>query len=378
MKVVSVVGARPQFVKAALVSKALSLAGLREVLVHTGQHYNSNMSDVFFDELGVPAPDVNLEVGYGSHAAQTAAMLLGDEEVMLSEKQDWVLVYGDTNSTLAGALAAAKLHIPVAHVEAGLRSFNRAMPEELNRIAADHFSSLLLCPSQTAVKNLAAEGVTKGVHLVGDVMYDAVLYFIGRARECSTVLKKLNLEPKTYSLATVHRAENTDNPLRLRSIMAAFAKIDGPVVFPIHPRTIKMLLQEDKNADGPPSTTDHGSRWVEVQKKLPDNVQVIEAVGYLDMLMLEQHAKMILTDSGGIQKEAYWLDVPCVTLRDETEWVETVEAGWNVLAGADTQRIVNAVSMVAACPLPKKQLYRDGGVAGRCVGLLESYEINRN
>ena len=353
MKIVSVVGARPQFVKAAPVSEALLAAGHREVLVHTGQHYDANMSAVFFEELGIRAPDVNLEVGSGAHGAQTGAMLGGIEKVLLAERPDWALVYGDTNSTLAGALAAAKLHVPVAHVEAGLRSFNRAMPEEINRVVADHLSTLLLCPSETAAANLAAEGVVRGVHVVGDVMYDAVLHFAAVARERSAALRRLGLARRGYLLATVHRAENTDDPRRLGEILKAFGELGEAVVFPLHPRTAGVL-------------SGRGGAGV------PDNVRLVEPVGYLDMLVLEENARAILTDSGGVQKEAYWLGVPCVTLRDETEWVETVEAGGNVLTGADARRIVEAVARVPAMAAAERPpLYGDGRTAARCVRAME-------
>jgi UDP-N-acetylglucosamine 2-epimerase len=358
VRIVSVIGARPQFVKAAPVSRALRRAGHAEFLVHTGQHYDPNMSDLFFEELDIPRPDANLSVGSGLHGAQTGAMLARIEEILIREKPERVLVYGDTNSTLAGALAAAKLRIAVAHVEAGLRSFNRAMPEELNRIVADHLSDILLCPSQTAAGNLKAEGITEGVYPVGDVMYDAVLQFSERAERHSAVIKKLGLEPKGYLLATVHRAENTDDPARLQSILAAFSEIEGPVVFPVHPRTRKVLRERARG-----------------ESELAGNVRAIDAVGYLDMLMLERNARMILTDSGGVQKEAYWLGVPCVTLREETEWVETIEAGWNTLAGAETRRIVEAVRNMQPLEESRVPLYGDGLVAERCVRVLESHGI---
>jgi UDP-N-acetylglucosamine 2-epimerase len=314
------------------------------------------MSDLFFEELDIPRPDANLSVGSGLHGAQTGAMLEGIEGVLLREKPEYVLVYGDTNSTLAGALAAAKLQIVVAHVEAGLRSFNRAMPEELNRIVADHLSSILLCPSRTAVENLKAEGITASVHLVGDVMYDAVLQFTARAEERSTMLRHLELEEKGYLLATVHRAENTDDPARLASILAAFSEIEETIIFPVHPRTRKIIAEQPQG-----------------DVSFATNVKVIEAVGYLDMLMLERQARMILTDSGGIQKEAYWLGVPCITLRDETEWVETVEAGWNILVGANGSRILEAVKGFRPLADSRPQLYGDGHVAEQCVHVLESH-----
>ena len=322
MKVVSIVGARPQFIKAAPVSQVLRLEHT-EILVHTGQHYDYGMSQLFFDELGLPEPDVNLGIGSGKHGEQTGQMLMGIEQILLEEKPDWVLVYGDTNSTLAGALAAVKLHTPVAHVEAGLRSFNREMPEEHNRVLTDHCADLLLCPTQTAVDNLAKEGIIQGVHLVGDVMYDAVLQFSSLARERSNILKNLGLKPGKYLLATVHRAYNTDDPERLRSILSAFEEIDEQIVFPVHPRTRQRMTELGLN--NPQSAI--------------QNPKCIAPVGFLDMLMLEQNARIILTDSGGVQKEAYCFAVPCVTLRPETEWVETVEAGWNITVDADRERI---------------------------------------
>lgn len=349
MKVVSIVGARPQFVKAAVVSRILRRQHT-EVLVHTGQHYDYKMSDIFFEELGIPAPEVNLEVGSGPHGWQTGQMLARLEGVLLQEQPDWVLVYGDTNSTLAGALAAAKLHHKVAHVEAGLRSFNRAMPEEINRLVTDQLSELLFCPSQTAVDNLAAEGITKGVYLVGDVMADALKLVTAWAKTHSTILSQLDLEERGYYLATVHRPENTDNTSRLKGILAAFEALPAPLIFPIHPRTRKAI----ETLGYTPSA----------------QVRFIEPVGYLDMVRLQGSARMILTDSGGIQKEAYWLGIPCVTLRDETEWVETVQAGWNILAGADTGAIIDKVSSYRL-PATRPSLYGEGQAGVRCVELLE-------
>jgi len=350
-----VIGARPQFIKAAPVCRALRAAGHAEYLVHTGQHYDYEMSQVFFDELGIPQPDVNLEVGSGPHGWQTGQMLIRLEEVLLAQRPDRVLVYGDTNSTLAGALAAVKLRVPVAHVEAGLRSFNRAMPEEHNRVLTDHIADLLFCPTPTAVDNLRNEGITRGVHLVGDTMYDAVLQFAGVARQRSTILARLGLRPRGYLLATVHRPANTDEPTNLRNILAAFAALAEPVIFPVHPRTRKKIEELGLGAGGEAGT----------------NPRLIEPVGYLDMLMLEQNARLILTDSGGIQKEAYWLGVPCVTLRTETEWVETVAAGWNVVVGADRARIVEAANRST---WPKKQslIFGNGDAALTIVRLLSS------
>lgn len=348
MKVVSIVGARPQFIKAAPVSRALRQVA-RKVLIHTGQHYDREMSAVFFDELHIPEPDYNLEVGSGSHGWQTGHMLIQIEDVLLKEKPDWVLVYGDTNSTLAGALAAIKLHIPVAHVEAGLRSFNRAMPEEHNRVLTDHAADLLFCPTQAAVDNLAREGITEGMHLVGDVMYDAILYNTALANQRSDALTRLGLSSGGYVLATVHRPRNTDDPARLRAILASFGEIEGPVIFPVHPRTRQAVA---KLGDS----------------QFP-NPQFIEPVGYLDMLMLEQHARLILTDSGGVQKEAYLFHVPCLTLREETEWVETVEAGWNLLVGADRVAIVRAAREFRPVG-PPPLLFGDGHASERIAALL--------
>jgi UDP-GlcNAc3NAcA epimerase len=361
IRVITVVGARPQFIKAAAVSRALAAyndAGqgtrLDERIVHTGQHYDDNMSRVFFDELKIPPPAVNLQVGSGPHGRQTGIMLQRLEEVMLADRPDWALIYGDTNSTLAGALAAVKLHIPVAHVEAGLRSFNRRMPEEINRIVADSVSSVLFCPTAAAVANLAREGVTAGVHQVGDVMYDSVL-FNARLAAASDVMARLGLTPKSFYLATVHRAENTDDPARLAGILGAFGRIDRPVLLPLHPRTRATL----------------GAGL----GRLAGTVRVIDPVPYLDMIMLERNARLILTDSGGVQKEAYWFGVPCVTLRDETEWVELVQSGCNRLAGADEHKILAAIGQFeqAGASLPPNRpsdLYGDGHCAERIVKIL--------
>lgn len=312
-KVLTVVGARPQFIKAAAVSRAFrDFPRMSEVMVHTGQHFDANMSDVFFRELGIPQPRHNLEVHGGGHGEMTGRMLEGIERVLLEEKPDWMLVYGDTNSTIAGALAAAKLHTPVAHVEAGLRSFNRRMPEEVNRVLTDHVSTLLFCPTKAAVDNLAAEGIVEGVHQVGDVMYDATLDAIRRAKTESTVLETLGLAPGSYVLATIHRAENTDTAEHLGAVFDYLrAQASGmPVVLPLHPRTRDAARRFGLALDG---------------------LRVIDPVGYLDMARLLDGCALVLTDSGGVQKEAYFHRKPCITLRDETEWVETVETGWNRL-----------------------------------------------
>jgi UDP-N-acetylglucosamine 2-epimerase (non-hydrolysing) len=324
MKIVTVVGARPQFIKCAPVSRELRRDHI-EILVHTGQHYDPEMSDVFFEELEIPPPDYNLGVGSGSHGKQTGEILSKIEEILLKEQPDLVLVYGDTNSTLAGALAAVKLHIPVAHVEAGLRSFDRTMPEEINRILTDHVSDLLFCPTQTAVDHLAQEGIIRGVHLVGDVMADVMAYNRELAGKKSTILETLGLEEKNYCVLTVHRASNTDDRQNLTGIMKAVSEAGIPVIFPVHPRTRK-YLQEYGLSD-----------------TIGTGIRFIEPLGYLDMIRLMGSACKILTDSGGIQKEAYMLGVPCITLRENTEWMETLEGGWNVLVGADIRQIVSAI-----------------------------------
>ena len=351
MKIATIIGARPQFIKAAMVNKAIqkhNMEGKRheitEVILHTGQHYDDKMSAVFFRELNIPEPDLNLGVGSGPHGQQTGQMLIRIEEVLISEKPNWVLVYGDTNSTLAGALAAAKLRIPIAHVEAGLRSFNRNMPEEYNRVLTDHCSDLLFCPTQTAVQNLKHEGITKGVYWVGDIMYDSILHNIKIAEKNSRILEKLDLRPKDYSLATIHRAENTDEPKKLKSIFSALDKIaqNGQhIIVPLHPRTRKKL---------------NDSETCPLK-----NLVLTNPVSYLDMLLLEKQAKAIFTDSGGVQKEAFWFAVPCVTLRNETEWVETVETGWNYLAGTDKQSIIRAFNATSNSKLnTPPNLFGDG------------------
>ncbi|MBI5952690.1 MAG: UDP-N-acetylglucosamine 2-epimerase (non-hydrolyzing) [Chloroflexi bacterium] len=318
--IVSIVGARPQFIKAAPVSRAL-VSEFREVFIHTGQHYDYGMSEVFFSEMEMRPPDFNLGIGGGSHGEQTGRMLIEIEKILGEVKPECVLVYGDTNSTLAGALAAAKGQISLAHVEAGLRSFNRAMPEEINRVLTDHVSTLLFCPTDAAVENLAGEGITKGVHRVGDVMYDALLHNLKVAHGKSQIRQKLGLEEGKYALATVHRAANTDDRKRMSSILGALGRLSSPVVFPVHPRTRKMMQE-----------------W---GISVASNILAIEPVGHFDMLMLQEGANCILTDSGGVQKEAYLVGVRCITLREETEWVETVSSGWNQLAGVDEQRIVD-------------------------------------
>jgi UDP-GlcNAc3NAcA epimerase len=358
MKLLTVIGARPQFIKAAAISRiAATRSDMTEILLHTGQHYDENMSQVFFDELEIPRPGYNLGIGSGSHGVQTAEMLAGIEKVLLAEQPDWVLVYGDTNSTLAGALAAVKLHIPVAHVEAGLRSFNRRMPEEINRVLTDHAADLLFAPTTVAVQHLRDEGIAEGkIALVGDVMYDAALYYGRRAEADSKILKRMSMAPKSYILATVHRAENTDNQNRLRVIFEALSQVtdEYPVILPLHPRTRKVL----KNLG-----------WWE---NYAEHIHFIEPVGYLDMVMLEKHARLIVTDSGGVQKEAFFHKVPCVTLRDETEWTELLDLGWNHLAPPLTVKdVVTAIRQgMSEAPPSNAQPYGDGQSAKKILDAL--------
>lgn len=349
MKILTVVGARPQFIKAAPVSDQLRRCH-QEFLLHTGQHYDHEMSAIFFEELQIPHPDCNLEIGSGPHGDQTGRMLAGIERVVLQLRPDWVLVYGDTNSTLAGALAAVKLHVPVAHVEAGLRSFDRRMPEEVNRVVADHVSSLCLCPTDAAAAQLAREGIVDGVVVTGDVMYDAFLGHADRARSRRSILDRLGLEAGRFALATLHRAENVDDRERLSAILEGLERSELPVVMPVHPRTRAAMERFGLTAK---------------------SVRTVEPVGYLEMIFLETTAEVIVTDSGGVQKEAYFAGRPCVTVRDTTEWTETVTAGWNRLAGSDPATIADAVaSFRPSGPLP--QLFGDGRAAARVVAALAS------
>ena len=349
--ILTIVGARPQFVKAAVVSKALAKNGINERIIHTGQHYDPKMSSIFWDELGIPAPSVNLEVGSGNHGAQTGIMLQKIEDYILSadEKPAALMVYGDTNSTLAGAIVASKLHIPVLHIEAGLRSFNREMPEEINRILTDHVSELMFCSSQFGVEQLGKEGITKGVHNVGDVMYDAVLAFSKIAE------KKFQLEDVTsllsgeFILATIHRPSNTDNKEHLNSILEAFSKITSPILWPVHPRN-KQRLSE---------------------LSIPENVTLIDPVSYFEMMILLKHCNLVFTDSGGLQKEAYWMQKPCLTLREETEWIETLHEGWNQLVGADTQRILDSAANLPTSAW--KPLYGTGVAAEQIAGIVKEF-----
>lgn len=355
VRLVTIVGARPQFVKAAVVSRAIKNFNqqeyecrLNEVLIHTGQHYDFNMSQAFFNQLDIPAPKYHLSVRSGPHGKQTAKMLTRIEGVLAKERPELVIVYGDTNSTLAGALGAAKMKIPIAHVEAGLRSYNRHMPEEINRILTDRISSLLFCPTETSILNLKTEGIIRGVHRVGDVMLDAFLAYRRVALKTSGVLRALNLEHLSYCLATVHRQENADDPVRLRSIFSSFSELASehcPFIVPLHPRTRKSL--RDRKLSIP----------------INRHVRLIQPLSYLDVIALESHAKTILTDSGGVQREAYFARVPCITLRNETEWPETVESGWNIIAGPKTEDIVRAFGKLNRTDLPEPPPYFGNGQA---------------
>lgn len=348
MKIITVVGARPQFIKAAAVSNVIRKKH-EEILIHTGQHYDENMSKVFFEELNIPKPDYNLEVGSGNHGMQTGTTLIKLEEIYLKENPDLVLVYGDTNSTLAGALSASKLLIPVAHIEAGLRSFNMAMPEEQNRILTDHISNILFAPTETAVNNLHNERINKNVYNVGDVMYDAVLYFKKVAKEKLTIMNELNLKENQYILTTIHRAENTNDINKLKNIIEALNESKTKIILPMHPRTKKYI-------------DSYGLR-------IEENISVINPIGYLDMINLEMHAEKIVTDSGGVQKEAFFMKKPCITIRDQTEWVETVENGWNVIVGTDKTKIVDSIKNFQ----PQKEqenIFGDGNAAERILSIL--------
>jgi UDP-N-acetylglucosamine 2-epimerase (non-hydrolysing) len=354
IKILCVVGARPNFIKIApLLEKFKRYKRIKPVLVHTGQHYDFEMSKVFFQELKIPKPDYNLEVGSGTHAWQTAKIMEKLEPVILKEKPDLVIVVGDVNSTLAGALTAAKLHIPVAHIEAGVRSFDMSMPEEINRVLTDRISTFLFCPTKTAVENLKKEGIKKGVYNVGDITYDTFLKYIGIAQKKSQILKKLNLKPKSYLLLTLHRPSNVDNLENLKNILEAIGKSGEKVVFPVHPRT-KKQLKKFKHL---------------ITYKLT-NFRFIDPVGYLDMLCLEKNAKKIITDSGGVQKEAYWVKVPCITLRNTTEWVEIIKSGWNILVATNKEKIIKAIKNFN----PKRKQFKyfgDGRTAKKIVKILK-------
>jgi UDP-N-acetylglucosamine 2-epimerase (non-hydrolysing) len=349
MRVLSVIGARPQFVKAALLSAELARRGIEEILVHTGQHYDREMSDVFFEELELPAPKHHLGVGGGGHGAQTGEMMKRLEPVVQQEAPDWVLVYGDTNSTLAGALVAAKLHVPVAHVEAGLRSFNRRMPEEINRIVADHVGDLLLVPNAHSARQLEEEGITRGVRVVGDLMVDLALKVAATFSARPPILDRFGVQPRAYYVATIHRASNTDDIPTFRRLLQGLRALDRPVVFPVHPRTRDIAGREGAG-DG-------------------DNLILCEPLPYAQMLALVSQAVTVFTDSGGLQKEAFVLKVPCVTLREETEWLDTLEDGWNVLAGSDPSKIVEGSRRLV--PVRQGTPFGDGNAAKKIVDALQ-------
>ena len=351
MKILSIVGARPQFIKASVVSQELRKK-FKEILCHTGQHYDYEMSKLFFDQLGIPKPDYNLGVGSGKQGSQTGKMIIEIEKVLLKEKPDFVLVYGDTNSTLAGALAAVKMHIPVGHVEAGLRSFDKTMPEEINRILTDHSSDYLFVPTQTGVNNLKKEGITKGIYLTGDVMYDVLLNSLKIAKK-SDILDQLKLKSKEYFLATIHRQSNTDILSNLSSILEAFSQTGKKIVFPIHPRTQKMIDQ------------------YKLKNKIGNNILIVNPVGYFDFLWLQKNASKILTDSGGIQKEAYLLKVPCITIRENTEWIETIQDKWNILVGANRNKIIEAVKQFEPKNI-QRNVFGDGHAGKKIADILES------
>ncbi|OGS42065.1 MAG: UDP-N-acetylglucosamine 2-epimerase [Euryarchaeota archaeon RBG_16_62_10] len=353
MKIASIVGARPQFIKLAPLSKELR-KNHREVLVDTGQHYDDEMAGNFFHELKLPEPDHSLGIGSGNHGEQTGKMLIEIEKVLVEEEPALVVVFGDTNSTLAGALAAAKLEIPVAHVEAGLRSYDRSMPEEINRVLADHVSSLLFCPTETAKNNLKLDGLTKGVHVVGDVMLDALDMSRAAAEKHSKVLDQFKLKKGEYMLLTVHRPSNTDVKENLRSILKGIGDSDLRTVFPVHPRTAKMLKE-------------HG-----LEKAVPGNVVLTKPLSHMDTIWLEANASVVLTDSGGVQKEAYILGTPCITLRTNTEWVETVNAGWNVLVGADAKKIHERIVHFNP-PRYRPQAFGPPGASGRIAKIVDEF-----
>ena len=351
MKVVSIVGARPQFVKLAPLSKILR-RNFNEIIIHTGQHYDYDLSDVFFSELKISNPDYNLEVGSGPHGKQTSQILRKIEPILIKEKPDMTIVFGDTNSTLAGALAATKLNIPISHIEAGLRSFNREMPEEINRILTDHMSDLLFVPTSTGITNLKNEGITDNVFNVGDLMFDSLLNLKDIAESKSTILEKYNLESKDYLVLTIHRPENTDNGKNLESIFSALLNSNRKIIFPLHPRTKKALQKFGmlKNLEG-------------------SKIKVIPPVGHFDFIKLLANSKKILTDSGGIQKEAYLLKIPCVTIRRETEWIETIESGWNKLTGSSYDKILMALEDTSV-PNQQESFFGDGDAATKIFNII--------
>jgi UDP-N-acetylglucosamine 2-epimerase len=349
--IATIIGARPQFIKCAPVSREIR-KHFNEILIHTGQHYDYNMSQAFFKELAIPEPDYNLGIGSGNHGEQTGRMLIELEKVLLRIKPDLVMVYGDTNSTMAGALVAAKLQLPLAHIEAGLRSFNRDMPEEINRIVADALAQFLFVPTQTAIKHLQNEGITKGVYWVGDVMYDSFLFNLSRV-DFEAVLKKYGVTPKKFILTTIHRPQNTDDPTILKALINTLEHLDEPILFPVHPRTMKFIRHQQLTIKN-------------------SHLRLIEPVGYLDMLALEKSARIILTDSGGVQKEAYFAGVPCLVLRTETEWVELVENGWAKLIGTDFQRIPEEIAKASNFTSVQTNIFGDGTASIQITAILKN------
>ena len=362
-KILTIIGARPQFVKAAILSRLIRSdewkALFHETILHTGQHYDENMSEIFFRDMQIPKPDIQLHIGGTTHGAMTGQMLIEIEAALIRVKPDMVLVYGDTNSTLAGALAASKLNIPIAHVESGLRSYNMRMPEEQNRILTDHLATWLFCPTVTAVKNLSREGIASGLYQVGDIMLDATLFYQRvlaiEEQQGKNRLSNLNLKhiPEYFLLATIHRAENTDNITRLTQIVEALNEVSCDIILPLHPRTRKKLSESNI--------------------VLGDNITAIEPIGYLEMLALELRAEAIITDSGGVQKEAYFLRKPCITLRDETEWIETLENGWNILVGADKEKIINTCNLKET-PINQSNFFGTGDTGSKVLKRL--YGLN--
>ena len=351
MKIISVVGARPQFIKLAILSKELR-ENHNEIIIHTGQHYDDNMSRYFFEEMQIAKPDYNLNIGSGSHGKQTAEMLIGLEDIFLHQKPDVVITFGDTNTTLATGLAATKLNIPVAHVEAGLRSHNREMPEEINRILTDHISDYLFAPTLTAMENIKIENLYGKPFLVGDVMYDSLLYYGKIAEQKSRILKNLKLKQKEYILLTLHRPYNVDNIQKLQNIFSALKQTKKIIVLPVHPRSRKMIERTNTI--------------------IPENISIIEPLGYLDFIFLQKHSEKIITDSGGIQKEAYLNGIPCITIRPETEWIETVEAGWNVLVGDKKDQLIeNCLHFKPSHNRPR--YFGDGNSSKKIISILESH-----
>ena len=355
MKILTIIGARPQFIKAASLSRYLKkVPDIKEIILHTGQHYDNNMSDDFFSELDIPIPDYNLQIGSDTPARQTGKMMMAIEDIVLKEWPDFILIYGDTNSTIAGALVGVKLHLPVVHIEAGLRSYDREMPEEINRVVSDSISTILFCPTETAVKNLEKEGITTGVYNVGDIMLETYLYYKNRALKNSSILNRLNLKPKEYILCTIHRASNTDNVENLKNIFIGLTDSKEIIILPLHPRSRKTIEQNKS-----------------IKRNIGKNINIIEPVGYFDMISLEANAKKIVTDSGGVQKEAYFNKIPCITLRENTEWVETIEEGANKLVGVNPKKIKEDINNFH----PREQnysksLYGDGRTSEKIIKIL--------